>query len=88
MYSDPVKHSSDDLQSTVQRLIQATILEQNEFDVRDALPNVVPDPSSLILTSQYSCPIGKVSLFFNCCKKLNTFIKLNSILKYFLCFKK
>lgn len=58
--SDPVQHSNAELESTVRRLIEGIILEKDEFDVRDALPNVVPDPSSLELNSEYSCPVGKV----------------------------
>lgn len=60
LHSDPVQHSNAELESTVRRLIEGIILEKDEFDVRDALPNVVPDPSSLQLDSEYSCPVGKV----------------------------
>lgn len=46
----------------MRQVIESIILEEDQFDVRDALPNVVPDPSSLLLQSEYSCPVGKVSL--------------------------
>lgn len=45
----------------MRQIIESIILEEDQFDVRDALPNVVPDPSSLLLKSEYSCPVGKVS---------------------------
>lgn len=63
-HSDPVKHSDSDIEATVRQLIETIILEDDKFDVRDALPNVVPDPSSLDLKSEYSCPVGKVSVLF------------------------
>ncbi|XP_042883171.1 sushi, von Willebrand factor type A, EGF and pentraxin domain-containing protein 1-like isoform X2 [Penaeus japonicus] len=64
--NDPVQHSNAELESTVRRLIEGIILEKDEFDVRDALPNVVPDPSSLQLDSEYSCPVGKVVVGSEC----------------------
>ncbi|XP_063614589.1 sushi, von Willebrand factor type A, EGF and pentraxin domain-containing protein 1-like isoform X2 [Penaeus indicus] len=64
--NDPVQHSNAELESTVRRLIEGIILEKDEFDVRDALPNVVPDPSSLQLNSEYSCPVGKVVVGSEC----------------------
>lgn len=59
--SDPIQASDAQLESTVRQVIESIILEEDQFDVRDALPNVVPDPSSLQLESEYSCPVGKVS---------------------------
>ncbi|XP_071520140.1 uncharacterized protein uif isoform X2 [Panulirus ornatus] len=64
--NDPVQNSETSLESTVRRLIEGVILEQDQFDVRDALPNVVPDPSSLDLRSEYSCPVGKVVVDSEC----------------------
>ncbi|KAK3869849.1 hypothetical protein Pcinc_024872 [Petrolisthes cinctipes] len=64
--NDPVKHSDTDLEATVRQLIETIILEDDQFDVRDALPNVVPDPSSLNLESEYSCPVGKVVIGSEC----------------------
>ena len=59
-HSDPVQNINSNERSTILKLIQKVILENDEFDVRDALPNVVPDLSSLDMQSEYSCPIGKV----------------------------
>ncbi|XP_045614794.2 uncharacterized protein uif isoform X1 [Procambarus clarkii] len=64
--NDPVQNTNSELESTVRRLIEGVILEQDQFDVRDALPNVVPDPSSLDLKSEYSCPVGKVVVDSEC----------------------
>ena len=47
-------------QSSLLDLIQKAILEHNEFDVKDSLPEVNVDPASLKLDSEYSCPIGQV----------------------------
>lgn len=60
--SDPIQRPDEQIESTVRQVIESIILEEDQFDVRDALPNVVPDPSSLQLESEYSCPVGKVSL--------------------------
>ncbi|XP_018013808.1 sushi, von Willebrand factor type A, EGF and pentraxin domain-containing protein 1 isoform X2 [Hyalella azteca] len=64
--NDPVLNSNTNAQSSVLQLIQSIILEDDQFDVRDALPNVVPDPASLSLLSEYSCPIGKVVVGSDC----------------------
>ncbi|XP_076035426.1 sushi, von Willebrand factor type A, EGF and pentraxin domain-containing protein uif [Oratosquilla oratoria] len=64
--NDPVVNLNTQDKSTVLRLIQGVILEHDEFDVRDSLPNVVPDPSSLSLDSEYSCPLGKVVVDDQC----------------------
>lgn len=83
-HSDPVKHSDTDIEATVRQLIETIILEDDQFDVRDALPNVVPDPSSLDLKSEYSCPVGKVSAvksFFIvlCFQELSQYCNLRSV---------
>lgn len=44
------------------------ILEDDQFDVRDILPNTVPDPSSLVLESDYACPVGQVVMAPDCGK--------------------
>jgi hypothetical protein len=41
-------------------------LEEDQFDVRDILPNTVPDPSSLLLESDYACPVGQVVMAPDC----------------------
>ncbi|XP_045124302.1 sushi, von Willebrand factor type A, EGF and pentraxin domain-containing protein 1-like isoform X1 [Portunus trituberculatus] len=64
--NDPISTTDDQLESTVRQIIESIILEEDQFDVRDALPNVVPDPSSLLLKSEYSCPVGKVVVGSEC----------------------
>ena len=44
---------------------------QGEFDVQSQLPNVVPDPASLELGSEYYCEPGKV-VFGDQCGKQRT----------------
>ncbi|CAL4150116.1 unnamed protein product [Meganyctiphanes norvegica] len=63
---DPVTHSQTEIAATVRKLIEGIILEDNDFDVRESLPNVVPDPSTLVLDSEYSCPVGKVVVGDQC----------------------
>ncbi|KAH1029276.1 uncharacterized protein LOC109533262 isoform X1 [Dendroctonus ponderosae] len=58
--NDPVTHSNTNERSTVKDLLEKLILEEGQFDVRDILPNTVPDPSSLVLQSDYACPAGQV----------------------------
>nr|CAD7420369.1 unnamed protein product [Timema poppensis] len=60
--SDPVINSNNNERSSVQRLLEKLILEEDQFDVHDILPNTVPDPASLQLESAYACPIGQVRL--------------------------
>lgn len=54
--------------STVQRLLEQLILEEDQLDVHDILPNTVPDPASLSLTSDYACPTGQVVMAPDCGK--------------------
>jgi hypothetical protein len=55
----------------VQRLLEKLILEEDQLDVHDILPNTVPDPASLGLTSDYACPTGQVVIAPNCGKLSN-----------------
>ncbi|XP_026678835.1 uncharacterized protein LOC103508436, partial [Diaphorina citri] len=64
--SDPVSHSGSQARASVQRLLEGLILEQDQFDVHDTLPNTVPDPASLSLTSDYACPQGQVVVAPDC----------------------
>lgn len=64
--SDPVSHTSSQARASVQRLLEGLILEQDQFDVHDTLPNTVPDPASLSLTSDYACPAGQVVVAPDC----------------------
>lgn len=54
--------------ATVQTLLERLILEEDQFDVHDILPNTVPDPASLTLESDYDCPIGQVVMAPDCGK--------------------
>ncbi|KAK6617037.1 hypothetical protein RUM44_005394 [Polyplax serrata] len=58
--NDPVINSNSNERENVQRLLEKLILEDDQFDVHDILPNTVPDPASLMLESDYACPIGQV----------------------------
>lgn len=66
--SDPVVHSNTNERSEVKRLLEKLILEEDQFDVHDILPNTVPDPASLVLESDYACPIGQVVMAPDCGK--------------------
>lgn len=58
-------------------LLERLILEEDQFDVHDILPNTVPDPASLVLESDYACPIGQVVMAPDCGK----YIKKEVLLK-------
>lgn len=66
--SDPVVNTNSNERSNVQRLLERLILEEDQFDVHDILPNTVPDPASLMLTSDYACPLGQVVMAPDCGK--------------------
>lgn len=59
-------NSNTNDRSSVQRLLEKLILEEDQFDVHDILPNTVPDPASLQLESDYACPIGQVVMAPDC----------------------
>ncbi|XP_045468348.1 sushi, von Willebrand factor type A, EGF and pentraxin domain-containing protein 1 isoform X2 [Harmonia axyridis] len=63
---DPVINSNSNERSTVKELLEKLILEQDQFDVREILPNTVPDPASLSLESDYACPPGQVVMAPDC----------------------
>lgn len=65
-FSDPVVNTNSNERSNVQRLLEHLILEEDQFDVHDILPNTVPDPASLTLTSDYACPQGQVVMAPDC----------------------
>lgn len=94
-YSDPILNANSNERATVQTLLERLILEEDQFDVHDILPNTVPDPASLILESDYDCPVGQVvmapdcgmyfwQIFFklNIIQKHNNVIRRNQTLKY------
>jgi hypothetical protein len=66
LFSDPIIHSSSGERSSVKELLQKLILEEDQFAVEDILPNTVPDPASLELTSEYACPVGQVAMIPDC----------------------
>lgn len=66
IFSDPVENLNSNQRSTVQRLLEKLILEEDQLDVHDILPNTVPDPASLSLTSDYACPTGQVVMAPKC----------------------
>ena len=68
LFSDPILNSNTNERSNVQELLEKLILEEDQFDVRDILPNTVPDPSSLVLESDYACPEGQVVMAPDCGK--------------------
>lgn len=66
--SDPVINSNSNDRATVKRLLEKLILEDDQFDVHEILPNTVPDPSSLSLESDYACALGQVVMAPDCGK--------------------
>ncbi|XP_058454733.1 uncharacterized protein LOC131432461 isoform X2 [Malaya genurostris] len=64
--SDPVIQSSSGERSDIRSLLEKLILEHNEFDVQDILPNTFADPASLLISSDYTCPIGQVVVVPDC----------------------
>lgn len=66
--SDPIQNTNSNDRATVQSLLEKLILEEDQFDVHDILPNTVPDPASLILESDYACPVGQVVMAPDCGK--------------------
>lgn len=71
-------HGGNNERSTVQRLLEKLILEDEQFDVRNILPNTVPDPASLELVSDYACPMGQVVMAPDCGTSYNRPIYLTA----------
>lgn len=67
-FSDPVSNLNSNQRSSVQQLLEKLILEEDQFDVHDILPNTVPDPASLTLESDYACPAGEMVMAPDCGK--------------------
>jgi hypothetical protein len=72
LFSDPIINSNSNERSSVQRLLEKLILEEDQFDVHDILPNTMPDPASLQLKSDYACPVGQVVMAPDCGKLTDT----------------
>ncbi|XP_032681239.1 sushi, von Willebrand factor type A, EGF and pentraxin domain-containing protein 1 isoform X1 [Odontomachus brunneus] len=64
--NDPILNVNSNERATVQTLLERLILEEGKFDVRHILPNTVPDPASLVLESDYTCPVGQVVMAPDC----------------------
>ncbi|KAJ8978624.1 hypothetical protein NQ317_011256 [Molorchus minor] len=64
--NDPVVNSNTNERSAVKLILEKLILEENQFDVEDVLPNTILDPSSLTLKSDYACPVGQVVMAPEC----------------------
>lgn len=71
LYSDPVLNLNSNQRASVQQLLQKLILEEDQFNVHDILPNTDPDPASLKLESDYACPPGEVVMPPDCGKFLS-----------------
>ncbi|XP_015790438.1 uncharacterized protein LOC107367263 isoform X1 [Tetranychus urticae] len=65
---DPVisNPSSGEKNVPIDRIIKKAVYESAIFDVRDTLPNVVPDLTSLQLVTDFACPPGQVVAAPNC----------------------
>ncbi|XP_074599235.1 sushi, von Willebrand factor type A, EGF and pentraxin domain-containing protein uif isoform X2 [Brevipalpus obovatus] len=50
----------------IERVIKKAVYESAIFDVRDTLPNVVPDLTSLQTLTDFACPPGQVVVAPNC----------------------
>lgn len=73
-------NSNTNDRSNVKRLLEKLILEDDQFDVHEILPNTVPDPATLSLESDYACPLGQVVIAPDCGKNTNnkqTFRRFN-----------
>ncbi|KZS05970.1 Notch 2 [Daphnia magna] len=58
--SDPVTNINTQEKSTIERLLETIILEKDDFDVSDSLPTTVPDPATLSISADFTCPVGQV----------------------------
>ena len=81
--SDPVTNINTQEKSTIERLLETIILEQDDFDVSDSLPTTVPDPATLSITADFTCPVGQVVRGTECvaCAPGNFFDTENKICK-------
>ncbi|XP_028967225.1 uncharacterized protein LOC108863645 [Galendromus occidentalis] len=71
---DPVVSSENQQKATVRSVVEQAILQANAFDVRETLPNVQPDLTSLKISTDYSCGAGEVPVNTFCVKcSLGTF---------------
>jgi len=78
-----VVNSNSNQRANIQRLLEKLILEEDQFDVHDILPNTVPDPASLNLESDYACPVGEVVMAPDC-GKTPTLWTLYTVIKLYI----
>lgn len=57
---DPVVNINTQEKSTIQRVLESAILQNQAFDIHDTLPNVLPDLTSLNMVTDYTCLSGQV----------------------------
>ncbi|KAG0433549.1 hypothetical protein HPB47_019805, partial [Ixodes persulcatus] len=67
-HNDPVVNVNTQEKSTVKKIVENAVLQQSAFDVRDTLPNVSPDLTSLNMVTDYACPAGEVVVAPFCVK--------------------
>ncbi|RWS09468.1 uncharacterized protein B4U79_12754 [Dinothrombium tinctorium] len=63
---DPVTNVNTQEKANIEEIIQNAIFNGAVFDVRDTLPNVMPDMTTLSLVTDYACPPGQVVVSPNC----------------------
>lgn len=63
---DPITNKNSQERSTVQEVAENAILQKSAFDVRNILPNVAPDLTSLRMLTDYACPVGEVVIGSSC----------------------
>lgn len=66
----------------MQEVTENAILQKSAFDVRNILPNVAPDLTSLRMMTDYACPVGEV-VIGSSCGEFNVFILLLHIQLFF-----
>ncbi len=64
--TDPIINVNTQEKDSLESIIRKAIVESAIFDVRDTLPNVVPDLTSLKLITEYACPPGQVVMSDSC----------------------
>lgn len=67
-HNDPVVNVNTQEKSTVKKIVENAVLQKSAFDVRDTLPNVTPDLTSLNMVTDYACPAGEVVVAPFCVK--------------------
>lgn len=91
--SDPIVNKNNQERSTVQEVTENAILQKSAFDVRNILPNVAPDLTSLRMMTDYACPVGEVVIGSSCgeliylfyCCKYKYFSETSNTIVLFYC---